>query len=458
MRAIVIAGPHSGVGKTVIATGLMAALSRRGLRVQGFKVGPDYIDPTYHSLACGRPSRNLDRWLTSPSGLVELFQRAAASVDVCVVEGVMGLFDGRIGATEQASTAEIAKLTGAPVVLVLDVGKMARSAAAIALGFSRFDPQLRLAGVVLNNLASERHRGAVTDSIEQEAGLQVFGAVRRDPSLKLPERHLGLVPATEGPVVRAFLDAAAGAVEQMCDVPAILRLSESAKVPDRPVQASLFPARPQPSRARLAVARDEAFSFYYQDSLDLLSSWGLELEFFSPLRDEHLPPCDGVYLGGGFPELYAAGLSSNQEMLTSLRSAALRGLPIYGECGGLMYLGTAMSDPDGAPHSMVGLTPAVTSMGSKRVTVGYREIRARRDGPILLAGETLPGHEFHWSVLENVADIHAAYHVLDQPGRIEGFQDGSVLASYVHLHLGSRPGLAERFVRTCERARPLSVA
>src|SRR5439155_6082822 len=278
VRAIVVAGPHSGVGKTTVATGLMAAFARRGLRVQGFKVGPDYIDPTYHTLACGRPSRNLDRWLLDAGGLVELFERAAARADVCVVEGVMGLFDGRLGPTEQASTAEVAKLLGAPVLLVLDVARMSRSAAALAWGFARFDPALQVAGVVLNNLGSERHRQAVAPSVEQEAGLPVLGTLPRDPALRLPERHLGLVPATEGPSVDAFLEAVAAAVERGFDLPRLLRLAEMAAPPPRPaLQPSLFPDQPIAPRARLAVARDRAFSFYYQDSLDLLAAWGLEL-------------------------------------------------------------------------------------------------------------------------------------------------------------------------------------
>jgi cobyrinic acid a,c-diamide synthase len=453
VRAIVVAGPHSGVGKTTVATGLMAALARRGLRVQGFKVGPDYIDPTYHTLACGRPSRNLDRWLTDADGLAELFGRAAARADVCVVEGVMGLFDGRLGPTEQASTAEVAKLLGAPVVLVLDAARMARSAAALAWGFARFDPALRVAGVILNNLGSERHRAAVAPSVEQEAGLPVLGALRRDPALQLPERHLGLVPATEGALVDSFLDAVTAAVEQGCDLPRILRLAETAAQPARPGAPSLFPPAPQPPRARLALARDRAFSFYYQDSLDLLEAWGMELVPFSPLADEALPDCDGVYLGGGFPELSAADLAANAPMLASVRQAAARGLPVYAECGGLMYLGRALRDPEGREHAMVGLAPFVTSMGAPRVTVGYRELRARADGPILRRGERVPGHEFHWSMLHSGADAaHASYDVLDQPGRLEGYQRGSLLASYIHLHLGSRPGLAARLVDACAHA------
>jgi len=459
VRTLVVAGPHSGVGKTTVATGLMAAFARRGLRVQGFKVGPDYIDPTYHTLACGRPSRNLDRWLTDAGGLVELFERAAARADVCVVEGVMGLFDGRLGATEQASTAEVAKLLGAPVLLVLDAARMARSAAALAWGFAHFDPALRLAGVILNNLGSDRHRQAIVPSVEQEAGLPVLGALRRDPALRLPERHLGLVPASEGPLVAAFLEAVVAAVEQGCDLPRLLRLAETAAPPPRPLAPALFPDRPQPPRARLAVARDRAFSFYYQDSLDLLEAWGLELAPFSPLADPALPDCDGVYLGGGFPELAAAELAANHDMLASVRRAAARGLPIYAECGGLMYLGQALRDPEGREHRLVGLAPFVTSMGAPRVTVGYRRVRARADGPILRAGETLPGHEFHWSVLHAGPDpASAAYDVLDPPGRPEGYQRGPLLASYIHLHLGSRPALAARLVAACARARAAATA
>jgi cobyrinic acid a,c-diamide synthase len=337
------------------------------------------------------------------------------------------------------------------VVLVLDVARMARSAAALAWGFARFDPDVRVAGVILNNLGSERHRQAVQPSVEQEAGLQVLGALPRDPALRLPERHLGLVPATDGPLVDAFLAAVTAAVEQGIDLAAVLRLAETAWMPTRGEEREpLFPERPRAAETRIAVAQDRAFSFYYQDSLDLLAAWGAEIVPFSPLADERLPDCDGVYFGGGFPEMFAADLSANRDMLEDVRQLAARGAPVYAECGGLMYLGQSLRDPEGREHPMVGLTPFVTSMAAKKVTVGYREVRARRDGPLVRAGETLPGHEFHWSVLHQGApDEQAAYEVLDQPGRLEGYQDGALLASYVHLHFGSRPGLARRLVDAC---------
>ena len=453
MRAVVVAGVHSGAGKTTVAVGIMGALARRGLRVQPFKAGPDYIDPSYHTAVTGRPCRNLDRWLLSREAVAELFHRAARRADVAVVEGVMGLFDGRSGEGEQASTAELAKLLRAPVVLVVDAQAMARTAAAVVLGCRTFDPALRLAGVILNRVAGQAHAEMARVPIEREAGVPVLGWLPRDPDLALPERHLGLIPTVEGRTAQAFYDRAVAAVERGVDVDRLLRLASEAEGPEEAAPC-LFPPEPQPVRARVAVAVDRAFSFYYQDSLDLLEAWGAEIAPFSPLADAALPAGSGaVYVGGGFPELYAAELAANGPMKAALREAARRGVPVYGECGGLMYLGTCLTDGEGREHAMAGLAPLRTSMAGARLTLGYRTVRALRDGPVLRAGETAPGHEFHWSRPEGepTAD-RAAYALEDRGGAPEGYQRGNVLASYVHLHLGSRPGMAARFVEVAARA------
>lgn len=445
MKGFVVAGLASGVGKTTAAVGIMAALARRGLRVQPFKVGPDYIDPTYHRAACGRPSRNLDSWMLPHEHLRELFVRAAAACDVAVIEGVMGLFDGASPDSDEGSTAQLARMLDLPVLLVADARKVARSIAATVLGFQQFDPRVRVAGVLLNGIASPRHLEYCRQPIEEAVGLPVVGYLPRRDDLQLPERHLGLVPEVEGPVARDFFDRLAAHVEATVDLDLLLRLAEA---PDPPPQRPrLFPPQPLPKRAVIAVARDRAFSFYYQDALDLLEAWGAELVPVSPLGDAGLPEgCGSLYIGGGFPELYARELAANAPFLQSVREAARRGLPIYAECGGLMYLGRELVDAQGTAHGMARLLPLRTSMEGARLQLGYRTVRALADGPVLAKGEEARGHEFHYSRLEVLEEAPAAYELLNEPGRLEGFRVGSIWASYVHLHLAQSPRMAQRLV------------
>jgi cobyrinic acid a,c-diamide synthase len=447
VRALVIAGTASGVGKTTLTTGLIAALARRGFRVQPFKAGPDYIDPTYHELAAGRPSRNLDAWMLAPDALTELFARAAGTADVAIVEGVMGLYDGKSGGGDLGSTAHVATLIGAPVVMVLDAARSARSLAAVALGFRQLDPRLDLAGVVLNNLASPAHCAAAAGPIQREAGLPVLGWLRRDAAWSLPERYLGLVPTPERPPDGGLIDRLAEAISQTVDVDRLLEVGSRAAIPGR-TSPGLFPPQAVPTTVRIAVARDEAFTFYYQDNLDLLRAWGAELIPFSPRRDERLPPgAAAVYVGGGFPELVAAELAENLPLLADLRRAAELGMPIYAECGGLMYLAEGLVDADGRRHRLAGVLPGWSSLRGGRLTLGYREVQARRDSLLLRRGERIRGHEFHWSVADGDPDAnHAAYDVLPDGRRREGYAIDRVLASYVHLHFGSNPRLAPRFV------------
>lgn len=450
-HGFVIAGTQSGVGKTTITCGILRALRRRGMRVQPFKAGPDYIDPSYHSRAAGTPSRNLDSWMLPPAALLTLASRAAGSADIAVVEGVMGLFDGRSGEDEAGSTAQIAKLLGLPVVLVLDAGKMARSAAAMVLGYQRFDPDLTIAGVILNNVGSPRHYEMCRAPIESASGLPVFGSLPRRPDLELPERHLGLIPTVEGPAAAHYFDEIASLVEQNVDLDALLR---TATVLPAAGVSDLFPDVAPPAAVRVAVAQDRAFNFYYQDTLDLIAAWGGEVTPFSPLSDSALPAgTGGVYLGGGFPEVFAAQLASNRPMLAAIRHAAVAGLPVYGECGGLMYLGESIVDLDGRTHPMAGLVPLRSRVSNSRLTIGYRSVRARRPSPVLAAGQQVRGHEFHLSALDAPTPEHAAAYDLEETGACEGYVSGNVLASYVHLHFGADPGLAPRFVQTCAAAR-----
>ena len=448
-KAVVIAGVRSGVGKTTIATGIMGALTRRGHRVQPFKAGPDYIDPSYHHLACGVPSRNLDTWLLPHPTVTELFRRAGGDDKVCVVEGVMGVFDGHSSLTEEGSTAQLAKLLNAPVILVVDAAKVARSVAAEVLGYQTFDPSLRIAGVILNGVGGPRHMDFCQPQIEATTGLPVLGYLPRREAFVQPERHLGLIPTVEGTVVREWYDALIAQVEETIDLERILKISDAASPSKGDPQ--VYPSGPQPVTSRIAVAQDKAFSFYYQDSLDLLQAWGAELAPFSPLTDQALPKdVGGVYIGGGFPEMFARELSENRPMLDSMRDALARKIPVYAECGGLMYLGRSLSDLDGAEYPMVGALPVITSMSDRRLTLGYREVEACEETPILNRGQRVRGHEFHWSVLtEQPTPEQAVYRVVDQENRLEGFRVGSVWASYIHVHLGSAPGLARRFVETC---------
>jgi len=450
---LVVAGVASGVGKTTIVCALLAALHRRGLRVQPFKAGPDYIDPSYHALAAGVPSRNLDGYLLEAPVLRSLFARAAARADISLVEGVMGLYDGRDGTSEVGSTAEVAKLIGAPVLVVIDAQAIARTAGAIALGLVRFDPDLPIAGFLLNRVGSPTHSRWLTESIEQATGLPVLGALPRDDLLALPERHLGLVPTSELAPPAAFFERLAHLAERHFALDRILAIAATARALEM-ADVDLLLDDPRRPRARIAIARDEAFSFYYEDGLELLSASGAELIPFSPLRDGALPQgVQGVYIGGGFPELYADALAENAPMREAIRRAARCGAVVYGECGGLMYLGRTLSDLGGRAHPMVGLVPLNSVMRGARLTLGYRTLTAVRSSPLLGQGERVRGHEFHWSELDAPAVAGtAAYRLAERDGALEGYATERVLASYVHLHFGSRIAMARRLVATCADA------
>jgi cobyrinic acid a,c-diamide synthase len=450
-RALLIAGSSSGVGKTTVVAGLLAALRGRGLSAQPFKAGPDYIDPSYHAAAAGVPCRNLDTWLLPPDTLRELFARACRNADIAIVEGVMGLYDGRSATTEEGSTAQLAKLLGLPVILVVDAGKAARSVAATVLGFQLFDPGVHLVCVLLNNIGSPGHYAICRDAVEHATGMPVFGYLPRRDDITLPERHLGLIPAVEGLARADYFARLAANLIHTVDVDRLMSLASPVALP--PASDSLFPINPLPSQTRIAVAMDKAFSFYYQDSLDLLAAWGAELVPFSPLTDTALPgDIGGVYLGGGFPELYAEQLSANTPMHAALRCAAQQRIPIYAECGGLMYLGNSITDLADKTHPMAGHIPTCSRMTGTRLTIGYRTVQALADGPLLRAGETVRGHEFHWSALDSAPEPDmAAYELTDGPTRREGFHAGPVLASYIHIHFGSNLLLARRFVDACTR-------
>lgn len=456
IKAVVIAGAASGVGKTTVAAAIMGALTGRGYQVQPFKVGPDYIDPSYHSAVCGSPCRNLDSWLLTPEAILELFHRAMVGKDVAVIEGVMGLYDGATGDDEAGSTAQLAKWLGLPVVLVLDASKASRSVGAMALGFKTFDPEVNLAGVILNGIAGDLHLELARPSLHL-AGVRDLGYLPGRQAFTLPERHLGLIPTAEGQVAAAYYQQLAEQAEATIDLEHLLAIASHAAVPSAKGR-TLFPAVPVRPKTAIAVAMDQAFNFYYPDSLDLLTAWGAELVPFSLLADTSLPPgVGGVYMGGGFPELFAEPLCDNAGMRAAIRAAAERGLPMYAECGGLMYLGQSIEDLEGHHYAMAGVLPGRSTMQGARLTLGYRTVRATQSTCLLAAGDTVRGHEFHVSSMQDGLEqdgLHAlppAYEVLDQPGRQEGFVTHHVLASYIHVHMGSKASLAPRFVATCTR-------
>ncbi len=447
---IMLAGVSSGVGKTTLTAGLLASFRRRGLDVRPFKAGPDYLDPTYHALAAGRPAQNLDTWLTPHDRLRAAFAAATAGGDLAIVEGVMGLYDGVEYLGEAGSSAELAKLLGLPTILVVDVRAQARSAAATVLGFQRLDPAVPLVGVIVNRVGGAAHRAGVKEAIEAVTGLPVLGGLPRLPDA-IPERHLGLVHAGEaGAAAEGRIAAIADAVEDACDLDAILALARGAAPLGPGVAPPPLVAPPGPSPT-IAYARDEAFSFYYGENLDLLRRAGAEVVPFSPLRDAALPPgTAALYLGGGYPELHAARLAANAPMLAAIRAALAAGLPCYAECGGLMYLTAGLTDRDGEEHALVGALPGRAIMRAQRSHLGYVTIRALVDTPLLRAGEALRGHEFHYSTWEDVpVDLPHAYAAQSRRGgaeRLEGYASANLLASYVHLHFWSEPALAGRFV------------
>jgi cobyrinic acid a,c-diamide synthase len=432
---VVIAGVASGVGKTTIATGVMAALRARGMNVANAKVGPDFIDPGYHALATGRPARNLDSWICGETAIPGLAGRAAAGADILVVEGVMGLFDGAADGQPEASTASIARLLDAPVLLVVDAAAMSGSVAALVHGYCTFDPSVRIAGVILNRVGSPGHESLLREAL-LPLGVPVLGALRRDDSFTWRDRHLGLVPVVEASTEATHsIERLAGAISLSLDLNAIVQIAQSA-----PVWHVEAPASPQRvGHARVAIAAGPAFSFVYQDNLEALEAAGAELLPFDPRHDSSLP--DGstaLYAGGGFPEVFVAGLSDNQLLQQDLRAKAAHGLVIWAECGGLLWLCQSL---DG--HPLTGLIQADGVM-TDRLTLGYRTAELQADSPLGATGDHLRGHEFHYSSL---SPNGSALTLRSRAGESSaGFASPRLFASYLHLHLGNDPRRAERFV------------
>ncbi|MFI8998393.1 cobyrinate a,c-diamide synthase [Streptomyces sp. NPDC053542] len=436
---LVIAAPSSGSGKTTVATGLMAAFREAGLAVSPHKVGPDYIDPGYHALATGRPGRNLDAYLCGPERIEPLFLHGATGADLALVEGVMGMFDGASGMGELGSTAQVAKLLRAPVVLVVDASSQSRSVAALVHGFASWDPEVRLAGVILNKVGSDRHEALLREALGG-AGVPVLGCLRRAPKVNTPARHLGLVPVAER--APEAVDSVAALAEQIrtgCDLEGLLALARSAPELTGPAWAPAAPETPAAGRPVIAVAGGAAFTFSYAEHAELLTAAGAEVVTFDPLRDEKLPPgTAGLVIGGGFPEVYAPELSANEPLRAEVARLAAAGAPVAAECAGLLYLSRSL---DGRP--MCGVLPADGRM-SERLTLGYREAVAIGDSALAAAGTRVRGHEFHRTVLEPGTGDGPAWGFVRPERRTEGFVQDGVHASYLHVHWAAEPSLAHR--------------
>ena len=474
---LVVAAPASGSGKTTVTAGLMAAFAERGLDVSPHKVGPDYIDPGYHALAvssagggrapgggahgggAGRPGRNLDAYLCGPDRIAPLFLHGAAGCDLALIEGVMGLFDGAAGQGELASTAQVAKVLRAPVVLVVDASSQSRSVAALVHGFASWDPEVRVAGVILNKVGSDRHEAMLREALEG-AGVPVFGALRRMREVGTPSRHLGLVPVAERRTEATDAVAALATwVREGCDLDGLMALAGSAPPLSGPVWdpvAELGPAaavaggprpegrRPEGPRPVVAVAGGAAFTFSYAEHTELLTAAGAEVVPFDPLRDERLPEgVGGLVIGGGFPEVYAPELSANEPLRAEVAKLAATGAPIAAECAGLLYLARSL---DGRP--MCAVVDAEAHM-SDRLTLGYREAVAISDTSLAAAGTRVRGHEFHRTTVEPGAGQTPAWGLVHPQRRTEGFAPGNVHASYLHVHWAAVPGVAARFVAGC---------
>ncbi|MBI4550428.1 MAG: cobyrinate a,c-diamide synthase [Candidatus Omnitrophica bacterium] len=451
-HALVVAGTHSGAGKTTATLALLAALHDRAMIVQPFKVGPDYLDPGYHNLfSGGRKSRNLDSFLLSEDYIRASFFRNTHRADVAVVEGVMGMFDGRSAENAEGSTAHLAKILGLPVVLVVDASGAAQSAGATVLGFKQFDPAAGLAGVIFNRVSGPRHYEYLRNSVRPEWGIEVLGYFPDDAEVRIPERHLGLTSALENPLSHSFFDRLKR-ISDTLDLERLLAISRferrvPAQEPAGEVCSWSGPGEERRSKVRIGVAYDEAFSFYYEDNFDLLRDQGAELVFFSPLYGNALPEnIDALYVGGGFPEMFAPKLSRNLSMIESLQKFAAEKHLIYAECGGLIYLAERFRDRDGHVFGMAGILPGEVEMTPSLQSFGYKELEANADTFLFSRGDKLRSHEFHYS-------RWLPHGQLSEPpyrfsGGAEGYWSFPVLASYQHLHFGSSPLLAGRFVES----------
>jgi len=447
MKKILFGATHSGAGKTTITLGVMYALAKRGLAVQPYKVGPDYIDTGWHKIATGRASCNLDAFMLSEATLSYLFQSYAEAADINVIEGVMGLYDGYGTDPNYCSSAGLAKQINCPIILVVDGKAVSTSIAATVQGFQHFQKDVPIVGVLLNRVNTDSHYQLLKEAIEHYCQIPVLGRLPNMPELALPERHLGLMPSEEMTDIQAYWQLLGEVVEQYIDLDKIIALSDSAV---HTVATPHLPDTKKYQGLKMAIAQDEAFHFYYQANLDLLHQLGVTLIPFSPLHDEKLPAVDLVYLGGGFPEMFAAQLADNKRMRQQILTAHQQGVPIYAECGGLMYLGETLVTLQGDSYPMVGVLPGASEMSKGLKRFGYCEAKALTDTLLANKGEVLRGHEFHHSVFTtSLACAFDLYKTRD--GKVMktwqgGYQIGNTLAGYLHVHFYQNPNMLCRWL------------
>ena len=447
-HAFVIAGTSSGCGKTTVTLGLLRALMLRGLRVQPFKIGPDYLDSGWHSAVTGIASRNLDAFMLPIPTLNGLFAKQMQQADVAVIEGVMGLYDGYGTDPNYCSSAAMAKQLGCPVILLVDGKAVSTSIAATVMGFQRFDPTLNIAGVILNRVNSDSHYQLLADAITRYCGIPVLGRVPVMADVALPARHLGLVPAQENAPQDERWQKLAQQLEETVNIDLLLNLSRLNSLPQG--EAPVIPDAALADGLTLALAEDEAFNFYYPDNLELLEQAGVKIQRFSPLHDTKLPYCQMIWLGGGYPEVHGAKLAANIKMRESLQKAHQQRIPLYAECGGLMYLGESLTDGNGETHAMCGVLPGHSQMGKRLTRFGYCEATALHDTLLAKKGETLRGHEFHYSDFSG--SLPAALDCCKWRDGVAisrwqgGFQHHATFASYLHVHFAQRPSLLNRWL------------
>lgn len=457
---LILAGTSSGVGKTTLTLGIILSLRKRGMDVQSFKTGPDYIDPTYYCQATGRDTFNLDSWLISQNIILELFKRHAKGVDISVIEGVMGLYDG-FRDREEGSTAHLAKILRCPVILILDARSMSRSAGAVALGYKQFDRRVEIAGMILNNIGTHTHYTYVKSVIESsKVNIRVLGYLPKRHSLKLPERHLGLVPLPEKRLQNAFYKRLLSVIEENIDIDGIIDISRSARPLPQKKDTIFVTPHTRRKQITIAVARDRAFNFYYQDNLEILIYLGARIVEFSPMDDKRLPGnIDGLYIGGGFPELFAYKLSKNTRLKNEIYRLARCGMPVYAECGGLMYLVETLTNFKRDRFLMVGIFRCSVNMGDRLRALGYVTLETISDNILSKRGDKIRAHVFHWSYLTGIsADTVFAYRVRERDNIFyDGLIKENVLASYTHLHFASNIDFARNFVKSCWEYREKNV-
>ncbi|PYZ92307.1 cobyrinic acid a,c-diamide synthase [Salipaludibacillus keqinensis] len=447
-KRLVIAGTHSGVGKTTLTIGIMEAMKRNGLTVQGFKCGPDYIDPSYQTAVSGRVARNLDSWMFDEPTLKEVLLKGSQGADISIIEGVMGFYDGKDPTSDEGSTAHISMVTESPVILVVDCGAMARSSAAIIKGFQTFNKNVRIVGVIANRVGSIGHYELIKQAVEQECGIPVVGYLPKQAELAMPERHLGLIPSIEQGDLTPFFQQLGKVIGESVEIDQLYELAEAKTFPRE--QSDLFAKKREPV-VKIAVARDAAFNFYYEENLELLRARGAELVFFSPLTGEKLPESvDGLYIGGGFPEEYAETLSTYIDLKQSLKSEIEKGLPTFAECGGFMFLCDSIMTSDKVEFDMVGVIPGKVTMTQRLAAIGYRETTGLEGNFLLNVGEKVKGHEFHYSTFTSNESLNEAFESTGRKGTLlEGVQMINLVAGYTHLHFASNLVIVDNWINKC---------